>query len=126
MDKAAFERWTDAYVKAWNSNDPEDIRALFTDDATYLTGPFDEPWQGIDRIVEQWIEEKDEPGTTEFRYEVIAADGDTGVVQGVTDYSVPPPPRTYGNIWVIRLTEDGRASYYLEFYMLKRNEDQTG
>ncbi len=122
MDKASFERWTDDYVKAWNSNDPDDIRALFTEDATYLTGPFDEPWQGVEKIVEQWIEEKDEPGTTQFRYDVIVVDGDTGVVQGVTDYSAPPPPRTYGNIWVIRLADDGRASYYLEFWELKKEQ----
>ena len=30
-------RWIDAYVSAWNTNDPEAIGALFTDDAVYTT-----------------------------------------------------------------------------------------
>ena len=122
MDRARLERWVDGYVNAWNSNDPDDIRALFTEDATYLTGAFDPPWQGADEIVKQWIENKDEPGTTEFRYEVIAIDGGTAVIQGVTDYFEPPPPRKYGNLWVVRLAADGRATYYLEFWMLDRKE----
>ena len=106
-------------MKAWNSNDPDDIRALFTEDATYLTGPFDAPWEGSEEIVRKWVEDKDEPGTTDFRYEVVAIDGDTGVVQGVTDYHEPAPPREYGNLWVIRLAADGRATYYLEFWEKK-------
>ena len=122
MDRAQLERWIDGYVKAWNSNDPDDIRGLFTEDATYLTGPFDAPWEGADEITRRWIEDKDEPGTTDFRYEVVTIDGDTAVVQGVTDYFEPPPVRRYGNLWVIRLATDGRAAYYLEFWELKKEE----
>jgi len=88
-----------------------------------LTGPFDTPWNGADEIVAGWIEARDEPGTTDFRYEVVAIGGDTAVVQGVTDYFEPPPPRKYGNLWVIRLAADGRAAYYLEFW--EKKEEST-
>lgn len=33
------QRWLDRYLIAWQSNDPDDIRALFTEDATYAGGP---------------------------------------------------------------------------------------
>jgi uncharacterized protein (TIGR02246 family) len=45
--------WIDGYVRAWNTNDPDDIRALFTPDAGYYTEPFRPPWRGRDQIVEQ-------------------------------------------------------------------------
>jgi len=65
MDEHAVRDWTDRYVKAWGSNDPEDIGSLFTDDATYLTAPWREPWRGRDGIVEGWLDRKDAPGDWE-------------------------------------------------------------
>ena len=35
----ASARWMQHYIAAWTSNDPEDIRALFTEDAVYATQP---------------------------------------------------------------------------------------
>ena len=31
--------WIEGYVRAWNSNDPDDIGSLFTMDAEYSTAP---------------------------------------------------------------------------------------
>jgi hypothetical protein len=30
MRRRGVQAWIDGYVRAWNSNDPADIRALFT------------------------------------------------------------------------------------------------
>jgi ketosteroid isomerase-like protein len=54
--------WIDGYVRAWNSNDPADIRALFTQDAAYYTEPYGPPWEGRDEIVRQWLDRKDGGG----------------------------------------------------------------
>lgn len=43
--------WMNGYLRAWDSNTPEDIRALFTDDAEYHTAPFVDPRVGVDAIV---------------------------------------------------------------------------
>jgi len=41
------QRWLDGYLVARRTNDPDDIRALFTEDASYAGGPFDpDPWVG--------------------------------------------------------------------------------
>lgn len=120
MNLDDVERWMDGYVKAWTSNDPSDIRALFTDDATYRTGPSDEPWTGRDEIVAKWIDGKDEPGTWEFRYEPMAAVADLAFVRGWTTY-LADPSRRYDNLWVIHLGEDGRASDYTEWYIKVRD-----
>jgi hypothetical protein len=107
--------WIDGYVRAWNSNDPQDIDALFTDDATYRTEPFAEPWRGRAEIVERWLERKDEPGSSEFAWKPLAAASDLAIVEGTTRYR--EPPHTYSNLWVIRLDADGRCREFIEWWM---------
>jgi uncharacterized protein (TIGR02246 family) len=89
VNRSEISSWVDRYVRAWNSNDPGEIAGLFTEDAVYLTGPLDAPWTGRDQIVEEWLRIKDEPGTTSFTYDVIAVDGDLGVIQGRASYVEP-------------------------------------
>ena len=48
-------------------------------------------------------------------------DGDLGFVRGWTTYTQQDPPREYGNLWVIRLTDDGRASEYTEWWVRVRD-----
>jgi len=123
-DREALGRWIEAYVKAWESNDPADIRALFTPEAHYLPEPHAKPWVGHDEIVREWLARKDEPGDYTFRWEILAMDGDLGFVRGWTTYAGEAPgdpSKDYGNLWVIRLGTDGRASEYTEWYVRVRD-----
>ena len=113
------DRWIAGYVRAWTSNDPADIEALFTDDATYRTEPYAEPWAGRDEIVRGWIDAKDEPGTWEFRSEPLALAADVAFVRGWTTYT-DGEPRIYHNLWVIELADDGRARAFTEWFMKQR------
>jgi SnoaL-like domain len=114
-----YSNWVERYRKAWLSNDPEDIGALFTDDGLYYTEPYAQPKRGRDEIVADWIERKDEPGDTDWTYELIATDGDVGFIQGVARYSTDPP-RTYSNLWVIKLDGD-LCSEFTEWWMEHRS-----
>ena len=83
-----FAAWVERYLVAWDSNDPDDIAALFSEDALYFTLPMREPWRGRKTIVREWLDRKDESGDWwTFKYEVIARDGDLGIVRGVTEYA---------------------------------------
>jgi uncharacterized protein (TIGR02246 family) len=106
------------YLKAWNSNDPKDIGQLFSDDAAYLTGPFDEPWTGREEIIRSWLERKDEPGSFRFRYQILAASDDTAVVRGWTEYF--EPDREYSNIWVIKLNDQKQCTEFTEWWIRRR------
>jgi len=77
MRKDRFERWLDAYFLAWISNEPNDVAALFTEDATYSVGPFAEPWAGRAEIVRRWISGAQQD--VEYAYEILAVEGDTGI-----------------------------------------------
>jgi ketosteroid isomerase-like protein len=116
MERAQLEEWLQGYRRAWESNDPGDIGKLFTDDARYWTAPDRAPWAGRDEIVREWIGRKDDPGTWGFRHEILAVAGDLAFVQGWTDYP-GQDPSAYSNLWVIRLSEDGRCSAFTEWWM---------
>jgi ketosteroid isomerase-like protein len=114
MDASPVEAWLQGYLRAWDSNDPEHIGRLFTDDAVYYTAPFRKPWRGRDAIVQGWIDRKDEQGDWTFRHEVLGIDGDVAFVRGWTGYKTDSD---YSNLWVIRLADDGRASEFIEWWM---------
>jgi hypothetical protein len=114
--------WMTAYRKAWESNDPSDIGALFTEDALYYKEPFTEPLRGRDAIIAMWHEHQDAPGTTTFTWNLLADSAFTGtddlaIVQGETDYTTV----RYSNLWVIRLATDDsgvpRATEFTEWWM---------
>ncbi len=115
----AATEWVEKYKKAWASNEPDDIRALFTPDATYRYHPDDEkPPRGHDELVASWIDSRDEPGDYSFEYSVVIENDELAVVQGVTDYSASGG-KVYDNLWVIRFGADGRASEFTEWYMTR-------
>jgi hypothetical protein len=66
----------EAYVRAWNSNDPAEIA---------------------------------------FRWHPLAVTPWGAIVQGETTYR--DPPRTYSNLWVIRLDGEGRCTEFTEWWM---------
>lgn len=107
--------WIPGYERAWASNDPEEIGALFTDDARYLTEPYAEPWQGRDAIVAGWLASRDEPDSYAFEWQPLVETPELAIVTGTTTYV--SPPRTYSNLWLIRLDADGRCLDFVEWYM---------
>ena len=111
--------WIDRYVVAWNSNDPDDIGQLFSEDATYYTAPFRQPWRGRSQIVEQWLLHKDEPGETTFEWEPVVLTDELSIIQGVTTY----PDETFSNLWLIRLDDAGRCREFTEWWMTQ--DDST-
>ncbi len=114
--KDAAERWMQHYIMAWRSNDPDDIRALFTPDAVYATSPNEpEPWRGREQIVEHWLAAPDEPDDWTFEWKLLGVDGGRAFVQGLTSYA--GTGRNYDNLWVVQLTGDGRASSFTEWFM---------
>lgn len=118
MKKTDVEKWLKGYVKAWKSNNPKEIAKLFTEDAYYSIGPFDEPWVGHEAIIDGWVSLGDQPSDWSFDYEVIAVDGDLGVMHGTTVYK---SAGTFSNIWLMRFAKDGRCKDFREWFVRKRD-----
>jgi ketosteroid isomerase-like protein len=116
VERSDVERWVEAYVRAWETNDPEHIGALFTEDATYRTAPHREPWRGRDHIVEGWLDRKDQQGRWGFEYRVQDIAGDRAYVRGLTTYH-DQGEADYVNLWEITLDGEGRCSEFVEWWM---------
>ena len=118
-DQEKVSTWISRYVVAWNTNDPDEIGQLFSDDATYYTAPFRQPWRGRRQIVEGWLDRKDEPGETTFVWEPVSLTDEVSIIQGVTTY----PDETFSNLWLIRLDDAGRCREFIEWWMTQ--DDST-
>ena len=117
MDAEPFERWVARYRAAWESNDPDEIGALFSEDARYMHTPAAAPWVGRDEIVSEWLARKDEPGDTTFTWRILAVEGGLGLVRGVTEYA--SSGTTYDNLWEVELDSDGRCSRFVEWWVAR-------
>lgn len=117
VDASASERlvrWMTAYRQAWETNDPDDIRALFSEGGSYRTEPHSEAWTGHEAIVAGWLDAADSPGDATFEWTHLVEQGDLSVITGTTVYRERP---TYSNLWVIRFDPDGRARQFTEWWM---------
>ncbi len=122
MDRQAFQGWLDRYVEAWKSYDEAAIGDLFSEDAEYRYHPQDEPLRGRDAIVQNWIESKDDPGTYDAKYEVVAIDGDMHVANGWSRYfdAEGKPRDEYLNVYLCRFDDAGRCSEFTEYWIQNR------
>jgi ketosteroid isomerase-like protein len=123
MNRDQFQDWLDRYVEAWKSYDAAKIGALFSDDAEYRYHPQDEPLRGRGEIVKSWLDGKDEPGTYDAKYEVLAIDGDTHVANGWSRYFEAPGGDMrdeYLNIYVCRFNGAGECTSFTEYWIQNR------
>jgi SnoaL-like domain len=128
MDRSDLEDWLARYRRAWTTDDPADIAALFTEDASYSPWPFSQSWHPRDQIVDKWIGRGDSKRGWQFDHDILAFEGDTGVVRGITHYDPhdDDPEGTYSNIWLVRLDPDGRAREFAEWWIEKPSDKPRG
>jgi hypothetical protein len=73
-------------------------------------------------VTAYWLGEKEGEIPWSFEYQLLAQEGDLYVVRAVTTYpegtSGAEGPETFHNLWLVRLERDGRASEFIEYFML--------
>jgi ketosteroid isomerase-like protein len=116
MNTEPVAAWIASYEQAWRSPGTDALGKIFTDDATYLQGPFDEPLIGLPAIAEMWDDERTSPDEEfEMTSEVIAVDGQTAVVRVEVAYG-EPDSEEFRDLWIIRFAEDGRCRSFEEWW----------
>jgi hypothetical protein len=115
MDRDHVSRWVAGYEAAWRAAGTETLAGIFTVDARYQQGPYDEPVSGLPAIERMWEAERDGPGEVfEMTSEIVAVDGDTAVVRVQVDYGVPVT-QEWRDLWIIRFVPDGRCASFEEW-----------
>jgi ketosteroid isomerase-like protein len=109
--------WIAAYERAWRTPGTDTLEQLFTEDASYRQGPYDEPVAGLPAIRLMWEAEREGPDE-EFRLtsEVVVAGAGTAVARLHVRYG-DPSFQEWRNLWVLRFTEDGRCEAFEEWPM---------
>ena len=115
MNRAQVTDWVAAYEHAWRAPGTGALGGIFTPDATYWQGPYEEPVVGLPAIGGMWETERDGPSEV-FRMtsDVIAVDGDTAVVRVEVSYG-DPVHQEYRDLWVLRFAADGRCAWFEEW-----------
>jgi len=109
----AVTAWVANYERAWASNDPEEIGALFAEDAAYFPEPWAKPWRGRSEIVTKWLARRDDPETWSFSWHPLIVTEELAIIEGDTRY----PKQHYSNLWVLRLDQSGQARQFTEWWM---------
>jgi ketosteroid isomerase-like protein len=115
MTREQLTDWLAGYERAWRAPGTEALADLFSDDASYSTAPYESPHQGLPAIREMWEAERLGPDEEfEMTSEIVALEGDTGVMRIEVQYR-EPKNKEYRDLWVVRLDESGRCFHFEEW-----------
>ena len=114
MDRDQLTGWVGRYEQAWRTPGTDALAGLFTEDATYSPGPYRDLVRGLPAIADMWEAERDGPDEVfTMDSEVVAVDGDTGVVRVEVHYG--KPVREYRDLWIMRFADDSRCRHFEEW-----------
>jgi SnoaL-like protein len=115
MDRQGVANWLAAYERAWRSAGTDALATVFTNDAVYRQGPYDEPVIGLPAIGRMWERERSGPDEVfTMAADTVAVDEDTAVVRVEVTYG-DPLDSEFRDLWVIRFASDGRAREFEEW-----------
>ena len=124
IDTQSVQRWLDAYSHAWLTYDPDEIGALFSEDAEYLYHPWDtgnDVVRGRAAIIANWLENRDKAGAYRGEYHPLLVAGDQAVTTGTSSYysddTQTTLERAYHNLWSLRFDDAGHCRSFTEWYM---------
>ena len=125
LDLATVQDWLDRYILAWESLDPSDIEALFTDVVTYYAEPYATPFRTREAIVDAWRADPDPPGSWRAAYAAQLVDGDRAVATGRSTYFEEDGTLrdVFHNVFLLTFGDHGRCVEYREWYMAEPKEE---
>jgi hypothetical protein len=110
IDRDQVAAWVAAYERLWRDQAVDRLGEIFTVDARYWYDPYQDPLVGLAAIREFWNEDEAFTVTSE----IVAVEGDTGVVRLEVRYG-DPVRNEYRDLWVIRFAADGRCWHFEEW-----------
>jgi hypothetical protein len=115
MDRVQLIHWLEGYERAWRTPGTDVLSEVFTEDAYYLTGPYENAHRGFPAIGEMWDAERLGPDEEfEMSSEIVAVEGDTGVARVEIHYGAPKD-REYRDLWIVRLNDAGLCFHFEEW-----------
>jgi hypothetical protein len=115
VTKEQVANWISAYERAWRTPGTAVLADLFSEDASYQQGPYDEPVHDLPAIGRMWERERHGPDEAfSMTSEIIAVDGSTAVARVEVRYG-RPLRQQFRDLWIICFAADGRCSSFEEW-----------
>jgi ketosteroid isomerase-like protein len=121
LTTAALEKWLAGYERAWESRDAARAAELFTPNASYHEMPFEAPKAGQAGIREYWSAVTADQRDIDFKSQVIAVTGQTGVAHWSATFTAASTGARVelDGVFVLKFDADGRCSELREWWHLK-------
>jgi uncharacterized protein (TIGR02246 family) len=118
LTRAALAAWLDRYERAWEERDADQAAALFAPDAVYRETPFDPPMAGVDAIRAYWASVTADQRNVDFRYEIAAVEGQTGVARWHATFMLASSGARVelDGVFELAFGSDGRCSELREWW----------
>src|SRR5262249_25097658 len=115
MDRHEVARWVAGYEQAWRSVGVSALADLFTDDAVYRQGPYQEPVVGLAAIGRMWDQERSGPDEVfTMSSDIVAVEDQTAVVRVEVTYGRPTNAE-FRDLWLIRFAPNSRCEAFEEW-----------
>lgn len=121
--------WIQRYRRAWEENDADLVLTLFTEDASYRSSPFREPFVGHDAIRAYWDRPGGEQRGVEVRVGEPVVDGSVVAVEWwATLDDSEEGPITLPGCLLLQFAPDGRCFDLREYWHVQegRREPHEG
>jgi ketosteroid isomerase-like protein len=121
LTAAGLEKWLAGYERAWESRDAARAAELFTPNATYHEMPFEAPKAGQAGIREYWSSVTADQRDIDFKSQVIAVNGQTGVAHWTATLTATSTGARVelDGMFVLTFDASGRCSELREWWHLK-------
>lgn len=113
------EEWAERYARAWEEADDNAVGALFTEDATYRSDPFKEPYKGRDGIRRYWREVTATQANVEVAVGRTLAIESRALVEWWTQMDSDGTPVTLPGALILDFDERGLCRALREYWNLE-------
>lgn len=113
------EEWAERYARAWEEADDNAVGALFTEDATYRSDPFKEPYRGRDGIRRYWREVTATQANVEVAVGRTLAIESRALVEWWTQMDSDGTPVTLPGALILDFDERGLCRALREYWNLE-------
>ena len=111
--------WAYRYARAWETRDAEAAAALFTEDATYRSSPFEEPYRGRDGVRRYWSEVTSTQENVEVAIGRMLVDGNQALVEWWTQMENGGTPVTLPGSLLLDFDDSGLCQALREYWNLE-------